>query len=62
LRAVFFDLDGTLVDSAPDLIAAVQALCNELGAPPPDAVRVREVVPPPADARCCVADCRARTT
>ena len=44
LRAVFFDLDGTLVDSAPDLIAAVQALCSELGAPPPDAARVREVV------------------
>jgi len=43
-RAVLFDLDGTLVDSAPDLIAAVQALCNELGAPPPDAERVREVV------------------
>ncbi|HEV7491687.1 MAG TPA: HAD hydrolase-like protein, partial [Rhodanobacteraceae bacterium] len=43
-RAVFFDLDGTLVDSAPDLIAAVEALCNELGAPPPDAERVREVV------------------
>ena len=30
-RAVFFDLDGTLVDSAPDLVAAVQALCAELG-------------------------------
>ena len=43
-RAVLFDLDGTLVDSAPDLIAAVRALCNELGAPPPDAERVREVV------------------
>jgi N-acetyl-D-muramate 6-phosphate phosphatase len=43
-RAVLFDLDGTLVDSAPDLIAAVQALCRELGAPPPDAARVREVV------------------
>ncbi len=43
-RAVFFDLDGTLVDSAPDLIAAVAALCHELGAPPPDAARVREVV------------------
>jgi len=44
LRAVLFDLDGTLVDSAPDLIAAVQALCNELGAPPPDADAVRRVV------------------
>lgn len=43
-RAVLFDLDGTLVDSAPDLIAAVAALCSELGAPPPDAERVREVV------------------
>jgi len=44
LRAVLFDLDGTLVDSAPDLIAAVQALCNELGAPAPDADAVRRVV------------------
>ena len=44
LRAVLFDLDGTLVDSAPDLISAVQALCNELGAPPPDAQAVRRVV------------------
>ena len=43
-RAVFFDLDGTLVDSAPDLIAAVKALCVELGAPPPDAGIVRGVV------------------
>jgi phosphoglycolate phosphatase len=44
LRAVLFDLDGTLVDSAPDLVAAVQALCAELGAPPPDAAAVRQVV------------------
>jgi phosphoglycolate phosphatase len=43
-RAVLFDLDGTLIDSAPDLVAAVEALCRELGAPPPDAARVREVV------------------
>lgn len=43
-RAVLFDLDGTLVDSAPDLVAAVQALCVELGAPPPDAQAVRQVV------------------
>jgi phosphoglycolate phosphatase len=44
LRGVFFDLDGTLVDSAPDLIAAVAALCAELGAPPPDPAAVRKVV------------------
>lgn len=43
-HAAFFDLDGTLVDSAPDLVAAVAALCAELGAPPPDAQAVREVV------------------
>jgi phosphoglycolate phosphatase len=43
-RAVLFDLDGTLIDSAPDLIAAVEALCRELGAPAPDPARVREVV------------------
>ena len=42
--AVFFDLDGTLVDSAPDLIAAVRALCVELGAPEPDGEAVRRVV------------------
>ena len=43
-QAVFFDLDGTLVDSAPDLIAAVEAVCVEMGAPFPDADAVREVV------------------
>lgn len=44
LRAVLFDLDGTLIDSAPDLVAAVQALCIELGAPQADAQAVRRVV------------------
>jgi phosphoglycolate phosphatase len=43
-RAVLFDLDGTLVDSAPDLVAAVESLCVELGAPAPDAAAVRVVV------------------
>ena len=43
-RAVFFDLDGTLVDSAPDLVGAVQSLCAELGAPAPDVDAVRRVV------------------
>jgi phosphoglycolate phosphatase len=43
-RAVFFDPDGTLVDSAPDLVAAVQSLCAELGAPAPDVDAVRRVV------------------
>lgn len=33
---VLFDLDGTLADSAPDLVAALATLCAELGEPPPD--------------------------
>jgi len=44
LDAVLFDLDGTLVDSAPDLVAAMQRLCHELGAKAPDAAAVRSVV------------------
>ena len=31
VAAVFFDLDGTLVDSAPDLVVAMQRLRAELG-------------------------------
>ena len=34
LQAVFFDLDGTLVDSAPDLVVAMQRLRAELGETP----------------------------
>ena len=43
-QAVLFDLDGTLIDSAPDLVAAIRALCVELGAPAPDDEAVRRVV------------------
>ena len=43
-KAVLFDLDGTLIDSAPDLVAAIRALCAELGAPTPDDEAVRRVV------------------
>ena len=34
IHAVFFDLDGTLIDSAPDLISAMRRLRAELGEPP----------------------------
>ncbi|HJU39725.1 MAG TPA: HAD hydrolase-like protein, partial [Tahibacter sp.] len=44
LDGVLFDLDGTLVDSAPDLVEAMRLLCVELGAPAPDADGIREVV------------------
>ena len=44
LQAVLFDLDGTLLDSAPDLYAALQAYCAEAGVAPPRYETVREVV------------------
>ena len=33
-RAVLIDLDGTLVDTAPDIVEAVSRMLQELGAPP----------------------------
>lgn len=41
---VLFDLDGTLADSAPDLVAALATLCAELGEPAPDAEAAGRVV------------------
>jgi 2-phosphoglycolate phosphatase len=44
VQGVLFDLDGTLLDSAPDLHTALVTLCAEEGVPPPAFARVREVV------------------
>lgn len=44
IRGVLFDLDGTLLDSAPDLYAALVAHCIEKAVPPPPYAPVREVV------------------
>ena len=44
IEAVFFDLDGTLVDSAADLIAAMNRLRQELGESPLDLAAVGDVV------------------
>ena len=44
IEGVLFDLDGTLLDSAPDLYAALQRQCEEEGAPVPPYATVREVV------------------
>lgn len=44
IEGVLFDLDGTLLDSAPDLYAAVEAYCAEVGAAAPDYATVREVI------------------
>jgi len=40
-RAVLFDLDGTLLDSAPDFLATLAAMCAERGQPAvaPDVLR-----------------------
>lgn len=43
-RAVLFDLDGTLLDSAPDLYEALRLQCAEEGVPAPDYPLVRAVV------------------
>jgi len=44
LRAVLFDLDGTLVDSAPDLGAALNAVLAERGVAPVTEAHVRRWV------------------
>jgi phosphoglycolate phosphatase len=44
LAAVFFDLDGTLLDSARDLYGALVDECEQAGVSPPAFAPVREVV------------------
>ncbi|MFC5698542.1 N-acetylmuramic acid 6-phosphate phosphatase MupP [Pseudomonas sp. GCM10022186] len=44
LQAVLFDMDGTLLDSAPDFIAICQAMRAERGLPPRDEKAIRDVV------------------
>jgi phosphoglycolate phosphatase len=43
-KALLFDLDGTLVDSVPDLAAAANALLGELGRPPLNLAQVTGMV------------------
>lgn len=43
-RAVLFDLDGTLVDSAGDLLAALNAVRAQLGLPPDSDPKLRMLV------------------
>jgi N-acetyl-D-muramate 6-phosphate phosphatase len=58
IEGVLFDLDGTLLDSAPDLYAALRAQCAEEGVPPPPYAPVRAVVSRGARAvlRCAFAE------
>ena len=58
IEGVLFDLDGTLLDSAPDLYAALVRQCAEEGVAAPDYAVVREVVSRGSRAilRCAFAD------
>jgi len=58
IEGVLFDLDGTLLDSAPDLYAALAEQCVEEGVPLPPYAPVREVVSRGSRAilRCAFAD------
>jgi phosphoglycolate phosphatase len=44
VRAILFDLDGTLIDTAPDIAAAVDATLRELERPALDDARVRSYI------------------
>lgn len=44
IKTVLFDLDGTLIDTAPDMAAALEILCREENQPVPPYDQVRPVV------------------
>jgi phosphoglycolate phosphatase len=46
-RLVLFDLDGTLVDSAPGIVASVRVAAAQLGLPEPTPGQLRAMIGPP---------------
>jgi phosphoglycolate phosphatase len=42
IKGLLFDLDGTLVDSAPDLAVAINRMCSDLGRGPLDEKSIRD--------------------
>jgi len=47
MKAVLFDLDGTLTDSSPGITACIQHALRELGRPVPEADTLRWCIGPP---------------
>ena len=43
-RLLVFDWDGTLIDSAPAIVACIQAACRDLGLPVPEDARASHVI------------------
>lgn len=44
VRAVVLDLDGTLLDTAPDIAEAAQRMLRDLGLPPVDVAKIRSFI------------------
>lgn len=44
MPALLLDLDGTFIDTAPDMVAVLNTLCEELGRPPVPYARARNQV------------------
>ena len=44
IQAVFFDLDGTLIDTAPDFVRIIQQMCADEGLSAPSEEAIREQV------------------
>ena len=43
-QLLVFDWDGTLIDSAPTIVACIQSACRDLGLPVPEDSRARHVI------------------
>ena len=59
IQAVFFDLDGTLIDTAPDFVRIIQQMCADEDYLPPSEAAIREQVSAGARAMVQLMICRA---